>query len=545
MMMVADRKRRAPSVAFAEPVRNGMLRGVDILVNAIAPTLGPHTRHVAFHEALGGDVELLDSGATIARRIVELDDRAADVGAMYLRQVLWKLHETVGDGTATAAVMFHAIFKGGVRYVAAGGNPQHLRQELERGLQSVLRDLETQVCPLGDDHAVAFVARSVTADPALASSFGDIFAMLGQYGRLEVRKGHRAQDEIAFQAGTYWDQGAVSPEMMLGPGSPRHYLQDAGVLITDLEIEEPHHLVPSVAAALEKGCQSLVIVANGFSEKTLGVLLSNRERSRLKLMAVKTPAMGSEQVYALEDLRQVLGGRVFHRAAGDSLREISAADLGRARRAWVDAHTFGVMGGAGDAGERLHFIEQLKCAYAHEAGEAARRKLQRRIGQLYGGTATLWVGGLTEPEMGHRKQLAERAEKAVRSAMTAGVLPGGGSALMTAQRALGPQLSDSENAERRAAGKLLYEALEAPLRTILTNAGYDASSVMAAIRLEARSGLGFDVERHALVDSNAAQLLDVAATTKAAVSAAVRGAALALTIDTVVHHREREIAYTP
>lgn len=542
--MAKHTQQAKPGLVFAEAVPRKLASGINTLVDAIAPTLGPYPRQVAFHEPLNGAVELLDSGGVIARRIVELPQRGPDVGAMFLRQVLWQLHENVGDGTATAAVLFRSIFNDSLRYLTAGGNPQILRRELENGLRCTLHALEAQTRPLQSQAELRALALSVSADAESAEDLAEIFEVIGAFGRLELRKGHRQHNEVAYQAGTYWDRGAMSAEMLAGSGGARVLLHDVAVLISDLDITEPHHIVPALAAAIQSGSQSLIIIANEINEQALAVLNANRAQARIQVYAVQTPEQHEEQLGALQDLAHLTGGKPYIQAAGDSLRQVTPADLGYARSGWIDQRTFGLIGTQGDPCELAGHIAGLAAAFAQADDHTTRRKLQARIGKLQGGTATLWLGSLTEADSERRKAQAERTARALRAALHGGVVVGGGAALLACQASLAEMCADTDNTARRAAANILSRALEAPLRTIATNAGYDAAQVLAWMT-HAAHGIGFDVERGQIITTQDSHLLDVATVQQAALKAAVQSAALALTIDTIVHHRERDLVYQP
>lgn len=532
-----------PALVFDEIVLHKISQGVDMLVNAISPTLGPHPRSVAFHEPLTGEIELLDNGGIIARRIVELNDRGADVGAMFLRQVLWELHEDVGDGTATAAVIFQSVFKQGLHYLTAGGNAQLLRRELESGLKLILGHLDAQAIAVKSHEQLYSLARSASHDEELAQQFSEIFEVLGEYGRLELRKGQRRESHIAYQAGSYWNRGAVTQEAVEKTHSQQVMLDDVAILISDLSITEPHHLIPAIGAALTRGATALIVIANQFDARVLGMLHANQQQSKISVYAVHTPEIGAEQYDSLEDLTHLTGGKAFISAAQDTLRHVSPDNLGYARTAWVDAHTFGVLGGAGDPCKLQAHITRLEKLARRETG-ASRRKLSRRIGNLLGGTTTLWLGGSTQQDIETRKSIAERTEKSIRAALAEGVIPGGGASLITCQGLLRAMQSETQQDERRAAAHILHQAMEAPLRTILTNAGFEPAQALAELRLQP-DFIGFDVERGVPFTRYEYAVIDPIPIQKAAVVAAVRSAALALTIDTIVHHREREVVYQP
>lgn len=557
-----NRRRRTAEVVFQPATHNGMQRGIDRIANAIRPTLGPRPRIVAIDRIQASAdermPELLDDGGTIAKRIIQLADRDADVGAMFLREVLWRLHDQVGDGTATTAVLFQAIYSGGIHYLASGGNSMRLRTFLEAGMWRILETLDDVTLQVSGQDKLAEIAESICFDPELAAMLGEIFDIIGEFGRLEVREGRGRGLEREYVEGMYWDRGLVSREMVIDAHRQRADLENAAILITDLEIGEPRDLFPVLELALRAEIPALMIVARKVSERAVGFLVTNKQPERFQVIAVTTPGWSQEsQAAALEDLAILTGGRAFIAAAGDTLQHVRISDLGRARRVWADHEHFGVVGGQGDARGLRRHIRDLRRAYevaAHERSPsrtggkpAVRKNLSERIGKLMGGSATLWVGGATEVEIKQRKAVAERTAAAVRLAMMDGVVPGGGAGLLASQAVLEEMLHGITDPDERAAYRILMHAVAEPMRTIVSNAGFDPGTAMARINVSG-AGFGFDVQASAdeqVVDMVEAGIYDATAVQKSAVFAAVSSAALALTIDVVVHHREPEKATRP
>jgi len=527
--------KQTPGVVFQPRTYEALRRGVAWMVEAVRPTLGPRPRIVAIERYTSGGPELLDSGGIIARRILELPDRDEDMGAMMVRSMLWRLHDRVGDGTATAAVLFQSVFDQGVRYITSGGNAMRLRPHLERGLRVILHKLNDMTIPLEGKEALADVARSVCYEPALAEMMGEIFDIIGEYGWLDIRAGRGRGLEREYVEGVYWDGGLLSRRMINDPRQLRAQMEDVAILISDFEIEEPEELVSVLEAVVGGGVGSLLIIAKKLSERAMGLLLANRDAESFQVVAVKAPGLRSDvQVPALEDIAILTGGRALLQVAGHRLREVKFEDLGRARRAWAGREHFGVVGGGGDPRRLRERIAELRAAFERAEDSQLRARLQQRIGKLMGGSATLWVGGATEAEIETRKELARRAADALRGAVREGVLPGGGVSLLACRPALQQLFDESADEEAHAACRILLRALEEPTRTIIANAGYDPYEVMAEIR-QADPGWGFDVRAGEVVDMAQAGVLDVATVQKAAVRSAVVGAALALTVDVLVH----------
>jgi chaperonin GroEL len=533
-------KSQTRRVVFQPATYRGMQKGIHQMVAAVRPTLGPLPRVVAIDRIASDKIpELLDDGGVIVRRIIQLAGRDEDMGAMFVRHLLWHMHEKVGDGTATAAVLFQSIYDQGVRYIAAGGNAMRLRHYLGAGLRVIVDTLAGMAVHLDGKEKLAQIAESICYDPALARMLGEIFDIIGEYGRLEVRSGRGRELEREYVEGMYWQGGVVSRRMIADHTQLRTNMENAAILISDVEIEDPRQLVPVMGLAVQAGIRSLLVIAGKLSDNATSVLLAvSRDPAKFQAVAVKAPGLAiGDRAAALEDLAVLTGGRLFARAAGYTLRDVKLEDLGRTRRAWADRMHFGIVGGRGDPRALRRHIASLRTAFARSDDPAVRKKLRERIGKLIGGSATLWVGGTTELEIDARKELAKRAADALRGAIIEGVLPGGGVSLLACRPALQRMLDQSTDSDERAAYRILIRALEEPIRTILTNAGYDASEVMAEIK-RAGAGYGFDVRSGEITDMAQAGIFDAANVQREAVHSAVAGAALALTIDVLIHRKE-------
>jgi chaperonin GroEL len=539
-MASSSKKWQRPKVVFQPEVHLGMLRGINQIVNAIRPTLGPFPRIVLYDRTIGATgriPELLDDGGTIARRIIQIPGRNSDVGAMLVRQVLWTLREEVGDGTATAAVLFQAVYEGGVRYLASGGNAMRLRTYMERALPEILDELAGMAVRVEGKDELGRLASAVSLDPEMGKLLGEIFDIIGEYGRLEIRKGRTRAYEREYVEGMYWEGGLLSRAQITDQTRQRTELQNAAVLMTDLDIEDPRDLIPVIAACVREGIEDLAIIARKISDVVVGMLVLNREQGKLKIHAVgiKTPGVSStDQRAALMDMAVLTGGRPLLRDAGDSLRDVKAADLGRARRIWADKSNFGIIGGKGDPRELRAHIGHLRNLFGHMSPGDERQKLQERIGKLMGGSATLYVGGTTETELDYNKEQASRAAEAMRGAMRDGVLPGGGAAFLAVRRRLLAHAPVSDEPEERAAYHILAEAMRAPTRVLLENSGYEPGEILGLLE-HSDPGVGFDVIKGEIANMEESGILDITSVVIAAVRSAVKSAAMALTTDVVVH----------
>jgi len=531
-----SQNRGRPCVVFQPHVHEGFIEGIDQLANALRPTLGPLPRTVAIQPMLlHHPPEILDNGATIARRIIALPDPTADVGAMLLRHTLSKVHGQVGDGTATAAVLFQRIVHEGMRYITANAsNPMRLRYGLERSAAIAAQALREEAVPLAGREGLNQAALSLCHDPEMASLLGEIFEITGVEGMVEVEGGGRRGLEREYIEGAYWhDSGWFSPLMETDAGHHRAVLDDIAILISDLRVQDARELAPVMELAVKAGTPNLVILAAGLSESAIGLLLSNRDAHVIGALAVRAPMTGTIDRDALEDMAVLTGGRFICAAAGEQLGSVRLEDLGRARRAWATDKLFGLVGGKGDPRQIRQRMAALRAMIGKSVGDRAEQ-LRFRLARLMGGTAILRIGGITETELTTRKAVAEQAVFALRATMESGIVPGGGTALLDCQHALAstPARDSDEDVARRIMGR----ALEEPLRVIAANAGYSPETIVARVKAAPR-GHGFDASQGQIVDMLQAGIVDLAPVLECALRVAASGAAMALTTDVVVHRK--------
>jgi chaperonin GroEL len=530
------KKKQRPEVIFQPKAYRSLKRGIDQLADTIKPTLGPFPRLVAIQRIeTNQEPELLDSGGTIARRIIQIRNRDDDMGAMFLRHVLWELYEKVGDGTATTAVMFQSIFEQGIRYATAGGNPMRLRIFLEEAVRLVLDDLQGMKHSLEGKEALGKLAYSICHDIDLARMMGEIFDILGEFGRLEIRSGRSRELEREYIEGMYWDGGLVSREMMTDPENLRSFQEDAALVISDLRIEEPQDCIPLLEFAVQNKLKALFFMCAEITDRALSIFLANKEK--VEVVVVKAPFVNLiDRLGALEDMAILSGGIPLYSQAGERLSSIRLQNIGRARRIWANLHSLVIVGGKGDSKVLRQHIATLRAAFTQAKDAADRKRLRERIGKIMGGSATLWVGGSTPIGVEKRKELAEHTAEAMRGALRDGVVAGGGIAFLACRPHLQQQARQTVDVDQRAAYSILAKALGEPARVILDNVGVDSYEILARMRL-AGPGYGYDIDQGEIVDMVEAGICDSAAVVREAVFSAVHGAALALTTDVLVHRK--------
>lgn len=534
-----------PCIVFQPEAGAGLLRGVSLLAQAIAPTLGPLPRYVAAEGLAGVTPELLDKAGTIARRVIELRELNANTGAMLLRGMLWQLQEKVGDGGATATVLCQAVLQQARPYLAAGGNAMRLRYYLEQELRHLSEELDHMTRPVSSPSELVALANTVCFDRELACRLGEIFDTVGRYGQVDIRSGYGRACTHDYIEGAYWQSGLLTRTVADGREDGRVQMDNVAIAISDLVVEEPADLVPILAIAPQVGAKYLLLLVATLSERVLAALLAAQTPGAYRIIPVRTPgATPEEQLANMQDLAVMTGGSMTLRITRDSLQRITPPDLGRARRAWADRFAFGIIGGQGEVRRLRSHLANLKAGYQKVEDLPVKEHMQQRIARFMGGSAVLYIGGTTELEMKRKREYARQAEKALRLALHGGYLPGGGTAYLILQAHLSGRRGTSGDVEEQAARHILANALEVPFRTITRNAGFSEHGALAAVR---RAGAGhvFDVRSGHVVECVEAGILDVAAVQREALIHAVKTAALLLTTDALVHQKEPELTLRP
>lgn len=534
-------------VIFQPYTFHHMQTGVNLIADAVKPTLGPLPRFVAVEGNFRDHPpEILDSAATIARRIIQLEDRNADMGAMYLRQVLWNLHEKAGDGTAAAAVLFQSIFNQSITYITAGGQPMQFKEHLLDGMRLILRQLEQMTLPPPQDAAgLAALAEAICYDRHLSQVLGEVFETIGPYGSLEFPPSQGREVTAKYISGAYWEGGLVRKEFITDIAGQRTDLYDAGILITDFEIEEPEELNPILQAAIDANLKGLVIVLEKISEKAGYALLNPRLRERITVIPVRPIALGlEERINYSQDLGLMTGGTLVLKSAGQAPSAVKALHFGRARQLWADMGHLGLVGGKGEALAVRRLISDMRARFNQLDDNEKRTLVQNRIGKLQGGAAQLEAGGISPLEVEQRQELAKRTAEVMRGTLREGILPGGGVALFDCRNLLLTEMQRTKDTDRRAAFRILAQAVREPLCTLLKNAGLNTEDILVKIQHRG-PGWGYDILRNRVVYMTQIGLVDCAATIREAVHSAVSGAALAITTDVLVHHKKPETDYNP
>lgn len=533
---VTDIKKQPAGIKFSPDAIYALKDGIDWIANAVRPTLGPTPHIVALDQVFSTNTrppELLDDGATIARRIVEVPDAYVNMGAMLLRHVMWGVHERVGDGATTAAVLMQALVREGVRLSAAGWNPMMMRRGIEVGLERCLAALKDMARPVETEADVTGLAFAASGDMALAKRLGEIFDTLGADGHVEVQQGYRTGISHEYIEGAYWNSGWVSSAFATNDLQNEAKLTDAYVLVARDRIEKWEDIQHLLAAVAEKSAP-LFIVALDVAGTALNLLLANKDK--IKTVAVKAPSFGDVMERNLEDIAVLTGTHVVLNNMGALLTKVRLEDLGRARSVTVNKDYFGIIGGGGDPRllrERIALVrEQIRNTDAGDTDNL--NALRLRLGKLVGGVAVIYVADATESASKEHRERVERTVSTVKQAQQGGIVPGGGMAYIRCLRALrGLKLAP----EQQVGVDALARALEEPLRVIARNSGVDDGPV-AARALEQKEGWGFNALTGAFEDMWAAGIVDPATVVQAALERGVSGALMALTTSVTVHRKD-------
>jgi chaperonin GroEL len=537
-------KRKPPTaMLYGEEARTTLLRGMEQMTRLLRPTLGPVARTVAVASLLNGNPEILDDGATIARRTIELSDPFESIGAMIVRHVAWRVHETVGDGATTAAVIATRLMAEAVRVIAAGASPVGVRRGIEQAMDVARAELKAQARPIDLPEEIARIVLGTVRDEKIAEMIGEVVEGVGADGAVLVENAHGIETTYQYLEGVHWDEGWHSPSF-LRENEATVRLIDPRILITDMPIERPDELVPVLDACARSGQRALLVIAPEINDAALSLLLVNRQRGVLESVAVKAPSHGDQRTRILEDLAASTGGRCFRRELGESIATATVDDLGTARQAWARPRSFGILGGQGSREAiRARIVEARAELKTVKDNDWLRKRLQERIGKLSGSAVMIVVGAPTEAARDELKIRIESAVTMARAAVRDGVVPGGGAAFLACAAVLERTVAGRRDDE--AIGwRALAAALSEPMMAIAANAGLDGRAIVAQAAREAPDRT-YDAWRGAWVDPWEAGILDSVTVLEAALDGGVSAAAAALTSEVLIHRTNSEPTFSP
>ncbi|KVU08610.1 molecular chaperone GroEL [Burkholderia ubonensis] len=519
----------AKDVRFHDSARARIVKGVNVLADAVKVTLGPKGRNVLIERSFGAPTITKD-GVSVAKEI-ELKDRFENMGAQIVKQVASKTADVAGDGTTTATVLAQAIVQEGMKHVAAGMNPMDLKRGIDKAVAAVLDELRKLSKPISTNREIAQVGSiSANSDETIGKIIADAMEKVGKEGVITVEDGKSLENELDVVEGMQFDRGYVSPYFINDPEKQAAYLDDALILLHDKKISNIRDLLP-VLEATSKAGKPLLIIAEDVDGEALATLVVNAMRGILKVAAVKAPGFGDRRKAMLEDIAILTGATVISEETGKQLQKATLEDLGRAKRVEVRKDDTIIIDGAGDEKRIEARVKSIRTQIEEATSDYDREKLQERVAKLAGGVAVIKVGAATEIEMKEKKDRVDDALHATRAAVEEGIVPGGGVALLRARSAV--TSLKGANSDQDAGVHIVLRALEAPLRVIASNAGDEPSVVIAKV-LEGKDNFGYNATTGEYGDLVEAGVVDPTKVTRTALQNAASIAGLILTTDATV-----------
>ncbi|MGD9846279.1 MAG: chaperonin GroEL, partial [Variibacter sp.] len=496
----------AKDVRFSTDARDRMLRGVDVLANAVKVTLGPKGRNVVIDKSFGAP-RITKDGVTVAKEI-ELEDKFENMGAQMVREVASKTNDLAGDGTTTATVLAQAIVKEGAKSVAAGMNPMDLKRGVDLAVAEVIKDIEKRAKKVKSSDEVAQVGTiSSNGDKAVGDMIAKAMQKVGNEGVITVEEAKSLDTDVEIVEGMQFDRGYLSPYFITNAEKMVADLEDAYILLHEKKLSSLQSMLPVLEAVVQSG-KPLVIVAEDIEGEALATLVVNKLRGGLKVAAVKAPGFGDRRKAMLEDIAILSGGQLISEDLGIKLENVTLNMLGRAKKVLIEKEKTTIVDGAGKRKEIEARVGQIKAQIEETTSDYDREKLQERLAKLAGGVAVIRVGGATEIEVKEKKDRVEDALNATRAAVEEGIVPGGGIALLRAKKSIGK--ITSENSDVQAGINIVLRALEAPIRQIAENAGVEGSIVVGKVLENKSETFGFDAQTEQYVDMVSAGIVDPA-----------------------------------
>ena len=528
----------AKEVKFAVDARDRMLRGVDILNNAVKVTLGPKGRNVVLDKSYGAP-RITKDGVTVAKEI-ELEDKFENMGAQMVREVAQKTNDKAGDGTTTATILAAAIVKEGAKSVAAGMNPMDLKRGIDIAVHAVVKDLEKRAKPVGSSAEVAQVGTiSSNGDATIGSMIAKAMQKVGNEGVITVEEAKAMETEVEIVEGMQFDRGYISPYFITNAEKMIAELEDAYILLHEKKLSGLQAMLPLLEAVVQTS-KPLLILSEDVEGEAIATLVVNKLRGGLKVAAVKAPGFGDRRKAMLEDIAILTGGQLISEDLGIKLENVTTAMLGRAKKVIIEKEKTTIVHGAGKKAEIEARVAQIKVQIEETTSDYDKEKLQERLAKLAGGVAVIRVGGATEVEVKEKKDRVEDALNATRAAVEEGIVPGGGVALLRAKKAVG-RIHD-ENPDVQAGINIVLKALEAPIRQIAENAGVEGSIVVGKIMEHKSETYGFDAQEEKYVDMVEAGIVDPAKVVRTALQDAGSVAGLLVTTEAMVAELPKEPA---
>ncbi|MDH5531164.1 MAG: chaperonin GroEL [Paracoccaceae bacterium] len=523
----------AKDVKFGTDARDRMLKGINILANAVKVTLGPKGRNVILDKSYGAP-RITKDGVTVAKE-VELSDPFENMGAQMVREVASRTNDETGDGTTTATVLAHSIVKEGMKAVAAGMNPMDLRRGIDKAVAAVVAEIKAMSRPVGDKAEIAKVGTiSANGEAAIGQQIADAMAKVGNEGVITVEENKGLDTETEVVEGMQFDRGYLSPYFITDTAKMTVSLEDCVILLHEKKLSSLAPMVPLLEAVIQANKQ-LLVIAEDIDGEALATLLVNKLRGGLKVAAVKAPGFGDRRKAMMEDLAILTGGQVISAELGIKLENVTMDMLGGAKKITITKDNTTVIDGAGDKAAIAARVTQIRAQIEDTTSDYDKEKMQERLAKLAGGIAVIKVGGATEIEVKERKDRVDDALNATRAAVQEGVVPGGGTALVHAGKVLSALKGD--NADQDAGILIVRRAIQAPLRQIAENAGIDGSVVAGKILESDSKTFGYDAQTEEYVDMLKAGIIDPTKVVRIALEYAASVAGLLITTEAMVADR--------
>ncbi|MCV3210451.1 chaperonin GroEL [Mesorhizobium sp. YC-39] len=520
----------AKEIKFSTDARDRMLRGVEILNNAVKVTLGPKGRNVIIDKAYGAP-RITKDGVTVAKEI-ELADKFENMGAQMVREVASKTNDLAGDGTTTATVLAASILREGAKLVAAGMNPMDLKRGIDQAVAAVVKEIQARAKKVKSSAEIAQVGTiAANGDDSVGAMIAKAMDKVGNDGVITVEEAKTADTELDVVEGMQFDRGYLSPYFVTNAEKMRAELEDPYVLIHEKKLGNLQALLPILEAVVQSG-RPLLIISEDVEGEALATLVVNKLRGGLKVAAVKAPGFGDRRKAMLEDIAVLTAGQMISEDLGIKLENITIDMLGRAKRVLIEKDTTTIIDGAGEKATIQARVQQIKGQIEETTSDYDKEKLQERLAKLAGGVAVIRVGGATESEVKEKKDRIDDALNATRAAVEEGIVPGGGVALLRARSALAGLAG--ANADMTAGISIVLRALEAPIRQIAENSGVEGSIVVGKLSDSKDHNQGFDAQNEIYVDMIKAGIVDPAKVVRTALQDACSIAALLITAEAMI-----------
>jgi chaperonin GroEL len=528
----------AKDVKFGADARDRMLRGIDILADAVQVTLGPKGRNVVLDKSFGAPRTTKD-GVTVAKEI-ELADKFENMGAQMVREVASKTNDIAGDGTTTATVLARAIVREGAKSVAAGMNPMDLKRGIEKAVEAVVADLKKRSKKVKSNEEIGQVGTiSANGDKEVGDMIAQAMAKVGNEGVITVEEAKSLATELDVVEGMQFDRGYISPYFITNADKMVAELNDALVLIHEKKLTSLQPMLPVLEAVVQSG-RPLLIIAEEIEGEALATLVVNKLRGGLKVAAVKAPGFGDRRKAMLEDIAVVTGGQVISEDLGIKLENVKLDMLGKAKTVKIDKDNTTIIDGAGKKADIQSRVAQIKAQIEETTSDYDKEKLQERLAKLAGGVAVIRVGGATEVEVKERKDRVDDALNATKAAVEEGIIPGGGTALLYAAKALKDLTGDNDDQTQGIA--IVRRAIQYPIRIIVSNAGQEASIIVGKLQEQKSNTYGYDAQGEKYVDFIEAGIVDPTKVVRVALQNAASVAGLLITTEAMITDRPKKDA---